>query len=381
MDEIVINASADLPAVTAFRNTQFIAVWADRSDGGIKGQMFGTNGSPTGTPFLINAVTKELPTRRWEAVSECGQGFAVAWIERVAGPPAGTAGIKLRLFDADTLSPGDEIQVSSAPVDPIQPPAIASLADGGFIVVWADARPDERIHAQRFAFDGTRNGAEFRVNTAPGLHRHPMATRLADGNTVIGWIARVAGQQMHVRFQILGATAAVGGEQVFSTTVSQAAMIALDSGRFVIAHVKSPGDGEIVDKAVAEAHVFEANGAASNIGFVATSETAILSSWPTLAPLPGGRLLLAWTQSSMNAPAAGTDVRARVFSETQGAVGQAAVLNTTTGGERFSLCAATAFGVGEGDNLFAAWGTQSSDGTFTRAVSGRALAVPPGGLA
>src|SRR5207237_1323617 len=115
------------------------------------------------------------------------------------------------------------------------------------------------IRAQRFTFDATKNGPDFRVSSAAGLHRHPMAIRLVNGNTVIGWIARVAGQAMQVRFQILGAKAAVGGEHRLSQTVTQAAMTPLDSGRFAIAHVKSPGDGEVVDKTVVEAHVFEAN--------------------------------------------------------------------------------------------------------------------------
>jgi hypothetical protein len=53
------------------------------------------------------------------------------------GDPNGN--VKLRIFDADTFSPGDEIQVNAAPVDHNQPPALASLSDGGFIIVWADA--------------------------------------------------------------------------------------------------------------------------------------------------------------------------------------------------------------------------------------------------
>jgi len=378
MDEIVISPSGDQSAVTAFRNTQFVVAWQDRGASSIKGRLLGTNGNPTGNEFLVNAPTKTNPVRNWMTVVECGLGFVIAWIERAPGLHGN---VKLRIFDADTQSPGDEIQINTADVDLNQPPALAPLSDGGFIVVWADARPAERIRAQRFGADGARNGPDFRVNTVEGLHRHPMVTRLVDGNIVVGWIARVAGRLMHVRFQILGGETTVGGEQILDPAVTQAAMTSLDSGRFVIARVKNPGDGEVVDRSVVEANVFEANGAPSGSSFAVTDEQAILSSWPTVAALPGERILLAWTQGSMAAPAAGTNVRARIFAGTQNPLGQATQLNTTTGGDRFSLCTATAFGVGEGDNLFAVWSSQSSDGTFSRAANGRAMAIPPGGFA
>ena len=75
--------------------------------------------------------------------------------------------LKLRTFDQDTLS-GPESQVSTAEVEPLIRPAMASLTDGGFVIVWADKRQDERIRAQRFAFEGTKNGPEFRANTIAG---------------------------------------------------------------------------------------------------------------------------------------------------------------------------------------------------------------------
>ena len=48
MDEILINTSItgnqEQPAVVGFRGTQFVAVWDDREDGNIKGQMLSTIG-------------------------------------------------------------------------------------------------------------------------------------------------------------------------------------------------------------------------------------------------------------------------------------------------------------------------------------------------
>jgi hypothetical protein len=147
---------------------------------------------------------------------------------------------------------------------------------------------DERIRAQRYGFDGTKNGPEFRANTVPGLHRVPMVGLSANGNIVIAWRARLAGPLL-VHLQMFDAGGPVGGEQTTTLDITEAAMCALDSGRFVIAHVRSALDGEAgFDTTVAQASVFEANGAFANLRFAATGSSRIQSSWPTLAPLPGG---------------------------------------------------------------------------------------------
>ena len=275
---------------------------------------------------------------------------------------------------------GPESQVSTAAVEPLVRPAMARLPDGGFIIVWVDKRQDERIRAQRFGFEGTKNGSEFRANTVAGLHRVPMVACLVNGNIVIGWRARLPGPLL-VHLQIFDANGPVGGEQTTGLDITEAAMTALDSGRFVIAHVRSAFDGEPgFETTIAQASVFEASGVFSNIRFPATAEPRIQSSWPTLAPLPGGRFLLAWTQLNVDNVAAGIDVKGRIFSA-QGPVGQVTQFNTSTGSQRFSLAGATTTGP-EGEIALAAWTDDSQSGgdTSGRAVRGRPLAILPGGF-
>ena len=145
-----------------------------------------------------------------------------------------------------------------------------------------------------------------------------MVACLVNGNIVIGWRARLPGPLL-VHLQIFDANGPVGGEQTTGLDITEAAMTALDSGRFVIAHVRSAFDGEPgFETTIAQASVFEASGAFSNIRFPATAEPRIQSSWPTLAPLPGGRFLLAWTQLNVDNVAAGIDVKGRIFSSRSG---------------------------------------------------------------
>jgi hypothetical protein len=380
MDEILVNKTTegdqDQPGVAGFRGTQFVAVWADHGTGNIKGQMLGVNGVKSDNELVVNFPGTPGTKRQLPAVIETGQGFVVAWIEQLPGAPPQ---VKLRTFDQDTLS-GPESQVSTAEVEPLIRPAMARLPDGGFVVVWADKRADQRIRAQRFGLNGMKNGAEFRANTVPGLHRVPMVACLANGNIVIGWRARLPGPLL-VHLQIFNSTGPVGGELTTTLNVTEAAMTALDSGRFVIAHVRSALDGETgFDTTIAQASVFEPSGVFSNIQFAAMSAARIQSSGPTLAPLPGGRFLLAWTQTNVDNAAAGTNVAARIFSPGQGPIGQVIQVNTLTGGQRFNLCAAAT--PSPAQIAFLAWADNSNTSADKsgRAIEGRVLPIPAGGF-
>lgn len=380
MDEISINKTTtgdqDQPGIAGFTGLQFAVVWTDHVTGNIKGQLLGVNAVPSDKEFTVNFPAAPGTKRQLPAIIERGVGVVAAWIEQLPGAPPQ---LKLRTLDGDTLS-GPESQVSTAEVELLIRPALARLPDGGFVVVWADKRASERIRAQRYGIDGTKNGPEFRANTVPGLHRVPMVACLANGNIVIAWRARLPGPLL-VHFQIFNATGPVGTEQTTALDVTETAITALDSGRFVIAHVRSAGDGEAgFDTTVAQASVFEANGAFANIRFAATSANRIRSSWPTLVPLAGGRFLLAWTQVNVDNAAAGTNVAARIFSS-QGPIGQAVQVNTLMGGQRFSLSAAATSGPA-GETAFLAWADDSNAGPDKsgRAIEGRPLPIPAAGF-
>jgi hypothetical protein len=383
MDEILINTDKTgvqhQPGVAGFRGLQFAVVWADHATGDIKGRMIGVNGVPSGNAFPVNFPGTPGTKRQCPAILETGQGFVVAWTEQPPGPPTTPAQVKLRTFDADTLS-GPESQVSTTEVEKAIRPALARLPDGGFIVVWADKKKEERIRAQRYGFDGTKSGPEFRANTVPGLHWVPMVACLSNGNIVIAWRARLPGPLL-VHLQIFDANGPVGTEQTTALELTEAAIAPLDSGRFVIGYVRNAGDGEPgFETTVAQASVFEANGTSANIRFAATSANRILTYWPTLTPLAGGRFLLAWTEQNVDNPATGTSVAARIFSS-QGPIGQPVRVNTLTGGPRFDLSAAATSGPA-GETAFLTWTDESNAGPDTsgRAVEGRALTIPAGGF-
>ncbi len=108
--------------------------------------MLGVNAAPSDNEFNVNFPGTPGTKRQLPAIIETAAGLVAAWIEQL---PGAAPQVKLRTFDADTLS-GPESQVSTAEVEPLIRPALARLPDGGFIVVWADKRADERIRAQRY---------------------------------------------------------------------------------------------------------------------------------------------------------------------------------------------------------------------------------------
>jgi hypothetical protein len=381
MDEFTVNTATtgdqDQPSVAGLRGTQFVVVWRNASTHEIKARLFGVNGVASSPEFNIALPQAAGTKRQLPTVIETSFGFAVAWIEQL---PGAAPQLKVRAFDADTLS-GEETQASSAEVEPLVRPGMARLADGGFVVVWADKRRDERIRAQRYGLDTTKSGAEFRANTTPELHRFPMAAGLPNGNFVIGWRARSVAP-LRPRIQMFSPTGApIGGEQTTTLDVTETAMTQLDTGRFVIAHIRQPFDGEAgFDTTFPQAALFEANGTDANLHFVATTAQQIESSSLAIAPASGGRFLLAWSQISTDNPTAGSSVEARVFSSA-GALGNVARVNTLTGGNRFSVAAATTSGP-EGDTAFIAWAedTKQSADRDGRAIQGRVLPIPAGGF-
>lgn len=393
MSEILVNTTTTglqhQPAIAAFRGTHFFVVWADSSDATIKGQIFQANGNKSGGEFVVNTPTppgantdRQLPT-----IANSGQGLTVAWIELAFNTPGPRPHVKLQRFNQDGQKTGPEIQVSTTDVDPDNRPAITGMIDGGFVVTWADFRLDQRIRAQRFGFDGSKTGPEFLVNTAEGFHLNPIATTLVDGNYVIAWRSDPAppggGALIFRIFDLAGSP--MGGENRpnLSGFGGAKAMRLLDNGRFVITHIRSIGVSDLgVTKSIVEARVFEANGTSSDIVVSASSGSGINSSSPALTSLPGGRFLVAWAQKSAETFATSPSVRAKIFSDSLGSVGQEIQVNTTTEGDRFSVCAATVFGGDEGEAAFVAWVDSSGTGGDASdfAVRGRTLRIGPGGL-
>jgi hypothetical protein len=407
MDEILVNTTTGgiqrEPAVTGFLGSKFMVVWSDTSDTNIKCQLFSATGDKISGEVIVNTPTPTATNTRRQrpAIASHGGGLAVVWIEDAANPPGPLPHVKAQRFNRDGIKVGREIQVSTADVDPTQPPSVAGLIDGGFVVTWADARFDQRIRAQRFKIEGEPNGLDFRVNTADGFHDRPIVSQLVGGNFVIAWRddPHPPGGGRLV-FRIFDVEATPVGEEIAPNLPNRSrgstVMTFLDNQRFVIAYVRSEGQSDLdVQKSFVEARVFEPDGKLSTISVSAPhgedlkgeptidGDIAINSSSPAVAPLVGGRFVLAWAQKRADTFSTDQVVRAKVFSDRGDSVGEAVQVNTTRPGDRFAVCVATNFEGGDGESVFVGWGDNSKTGgdTSDLAVRGRPLQIfPSGGL-
>lgn len=87
---------------------------------------------------------------------------------------------------------GSQLRVNTFTADNQDSPAIATDANGNFIVVWESEDQDGNgsgIYAQRYDRNGNPLGSEFRVNTfTNGNQAEPTVAMDAAGNFVIAWV-------------------------------------------------------------------------------------------------------------------------------------------------------------------------------------------------
>ncbi|MBF6049813.1 hypothetical protein GO001_32305 [Streptomyces sp. NRRL B-1677] len=394
MGEFLVNTSTTgiqyEPAVAAFRGTHYLVAWNDDRNAEIKGQVFQTNGSRSGSEFVINgaAAAPNNTYRQLPTVAGSGGGPVVAWVERAFNPPGPAPHVKLQRFNLDGQKTGPELQVSTTEVDPKQRPSITNMVDGGFLVTWADASKAQRIKAQRFSIDGARQGAEFTVNTSEGFHRGPLAATLGNGNYVVAWrtdpVPPGGGRLVFRIFDLEGNPTTDETAPNLSGFSDAKALTALDGdSRFVIAHVRDQGESGIgVQRSVVEAHVFASSGAGPDITISATDADGVNSAFPTLSFLPDKRFLLGWVQKSAETFSTTPTVRARVFFDGTGSAGQEIQADASSATDRFQLRTATAFSGGDTTTAFVTWAdTGGSGDTSDYAVRGCILNVSAeGGL-
>jgi hypothetical protein len=161
----------------------------------IKGQRYASDGSPRGTEFQINTYTTGDQT--WPAVAtDSGGSFVVVWTS-AGSPGTDTSGnsIQGQRFDSNGSKQGSQFQVNTYTTsDQFLFRSLAMKSDGSFVVAWlsygssgTDAS-DLSVQGQRFAADGSREEAQFQVNTfTTSYQTRPDVAMLAGGGFVVAW--------------------------------------------------------------------------------------------------------------------------------------------------------------------------------------------------
>jgi hypothetical protein len=147
----------------------------------------------SGPEFLVNTIT--LGDQYESTITALADGrFVVVWADTSGqGGDGSEDAVKGQIFNADGSKAGGEFLVNSAILDDQDDPVVTALADGGFVVAWTDASgtgdtSGSGIKGRVFGPTGTPAGPEFLVNYfTPSNQYEPTITVLADGRFVVAW--------------------------------------------------------------------------------------------------------------------------------------------------------------------------------------------------
>ena len=229
------------PRVAAAPSGNFVVVWESFGQDGDYSGVFGRLFDSVGTPIAgFRANTYTTGNQAMPAVASDANGnFVVVW----EGADGSYTGIVGRRFDASGSPIGGEFPVNSYTTNLQTLPAIASEPSGSFVVVWKSRSQDGSgygIFGRRFNAFGVAQGSDFQINTYTTIGQdRPSVTSDAKGNFVVTWQSGLQdGSSYGIFGQRFNASGAPQGSefQVNSYT----------SGAQLHASVASSADGDFV---------------------------------------------------------------------------------------------------------------------------------------
>ena len=137
---------------------------------------------------LVNTFTANDQTMPAIAVLADG-GWVVAWASDLQDGSG--YGVYFQRYDKDGAAVGVETLANTTTTGSQISPVVTGLADGGFVIAWADSAADGDsygIFQQRFDENASKLGAEIQVNTYTTLAQsEPAITALSGGGWVVSW--------------------------------------------------------------------------------------------------------------------------------------------------------------------------------------------------
>ena len=190
------------PSVAADADGKFVVVWQSSGSSGtdtgstsIQGQRYASDGLTLGTQFQVNTNTTNNQTNP-SVAAEANGDFVVAWDSYYgsSGTDTSSWNIQGQRYASDGSTPGAQFQVNTYTTAYQSTPSVAADADGDFVVVWYSVGSSGTdpsgysIQGQRYASNGSTQGAQFQVNTyTTDTQTYPSVAADADGDFVVAW--------------------------------------------------------------------------------------------------------------------------------------------------------------------------------------------------
>jgi hypothetical protein len=171
----------------------FVVVWASsQQDGAIYGvfaQRFSSTGAVLATEFQVNTYTTD--TQRHPAVASGADGaFVVVW-QSYTQDGGNNYGVFGRRFSNTGDPLAAEFQVTAFTFNDQRRPSVSAASDGGFVAVWESTAQDGDsvgVVARRFSSAGDPLATELVVNTyLTGAQYRAQVAAGGDGDFVVAW--------------------------------------------------------------------------------------------------------------------------------------------------------------------------------------------------
>ena len=249
-----------------------------------------------GGEFRANTTTSGTQAAGVAAMDANGN-FVVVW----TSDQGGTVDIYAQRYDASGAAQGSEFRVNTTTTDSQDSPAVAMDADGDFVVVWSDSVKDGSgygIYAQRYNAAGAAQGAEFRINTVTtSAQDSPAVAMDASGNFVVTWrslLQDLSGYGVYAQRYAADGSAQGAEFRVTTTTTGDQgnpAIACSSAGAFVIVW---EGWGSDDDYGIFGQR-YNAAGAAQGSEFRINGTIDELQTDPRVAMDPSGNFVVTWT--------------------------------------------------------------------------------------
>lgn len=365
-----------VPKVTCLADGRFLVTW--RSDTPANGQdvfgrLFEADGSPSGSDFVLNAITGN--NQVLSTVSALPDGrFVAMWSSFDTGDGSSSC-IRARFFDAGGNPEGVEFVANSTAAASQARPAITPLDDGRFVATWQSYDTGDGsgtcIRARLFEADGSPVGADFIVNTTTlDLQITPVIATLADGRFMVSWNSADGGdgegECMRARlFNADGSSA--GNDFIVNTTVSggqtNPGLATLADGRILaIFESDDTADGFF---GCIRARFLDPDGNPTGDDFIVNTTAESNQADPKIIALADGRALALW-YSGDTGDGSALCVRARIVNIDGSFSGDDFIVNTVAAGKQFNP-SATALPDGRFVVTWQSEDTGDGDGSCIRA--------------
>ena len=354
-------------AVASDASGNFVVVWEsagqDGSDYGVFGQRFNAAGVRQGGEFQVNTYTTNkqyLPA----VASDANGTFVVVW--HGYGADGHYSGVFGQRFNALGVRQGLEFRVNTYTTNQQLRPAVASAASGNSVVVWESVNQDgssNGIFGQRFDAGGVAQGGEFQVNTYTTNAQYlPAVAAAPNGNFLVVWTS-LAPQD--------GAGSAVMGQRFDAAGVRQGSEFRINtyttSAQFEPA-VSADGNGNfvVVWTSPQDGHPIytavagqriDASGAFQGSEFQINTYTTSTQSHPSVAADEKGNFVVAWDSFGQDVYSYG--VFAQRFDSSGTRQGSEFLVNSHTFGSQLAPAVAAA---PDGD-FVVVWSGDGQDGS------------------